>query len=236
MQAFELIQFVVLFSFIGAGSDAVPIQLPGYEPFETIARVNGDVITRSEYEEAGRLLDTMLRINFTGSELREAIAKENRDLLRTLIDDRLLLQRANALNIWPDNEAIKYLDGWRRQYKLPNMEALEEWIIREGIDREELISHLKSQSLRNQVFRREVFWEVEGSISDEEIQKYYESHQQNFGKNEGGFHSLEDVRNEIHDRIFDARAQRAIQEYLVRLRKGSVIEVKPGYVDTGATR
>jgi hypothetical protein len=37
-------------------------------------------------------------------------------------------------------------------------------------------------------------------------------------------------------RIFDARAQRAVQEYLVRLRKRSVIEVKSGYVDTGATR
>jgi hypothetical protein len=76
MQAFELIQFVVLFSFIGAGSDGVPVQLPGYAPFETISRVNGDVITRSEYEEARRLLDKMLRINFTGSELREAIAAD----------------------------------------------------------------------------------------------------------------------------------------------------------------
>src|SRR5262249_48118363 len=177
MRVCELVQFVVLLSFVGAGSNALS------EPSdETIARVNGDVITKSEYEEARRLLDKKLRLNFTGSELREAIAKENRDLLRTLIDDRLLLQRAAALNIWPDNEAIKYLDQLRRQYKLPSMEALEELIIREGIDREELISHLKSQSLRNQVLRREVFWEVEGSISDEETQKYYKSHNQDFGK------------------------------------------------------
>jgi hypothetical protein len=115
------------------------------------------------------------------------------------------------------------------------MEALEEWIIREGIDRERL-ANLKSQSLRNQVFRREVFGEVESSLSDDEIQRYDESHQQNFGKKQGGFHTLEEVRNEIHDRIFDAIAQRAVQEYLVRLRKRSVIEVKSGYVDTGAAR
>ena len=82
---------------------------------------------------------------------------------------------------------------------MPNMEALEEWIIREGIDREELLANLKSQSLRNQVFRREVFGEVESSLSDDEIQRYYESRQQNFGKKEGGFHTLEEVRNEIHD-------------------------------------
>jgi hypothetical protein len=91
------------------------------------------------------------------------------------------------------------LNGLRQQYKLPNMEALEEWIIREGIDREELLANLKSQSLRNQVFRREVFGEVESSLSDDEIQRYDESHQQNFGKKEGCFHTLEEVRNEIHD-------------------------------------
>ena len=106
--------------------------------------------------------------------------------------------------------------------------------MREGIDREELMANLKSQSLRNQVFRREVFWEVENSISDEEIQKYYESRKQDFGKQEGGFHTLEQVRNEVHDRIFHAKSQRAVQDCLVRLRKRSVIQAKAGYIDTGA--
>jgi len=150
-----------------------------------------------------------------------------------LIESRLLLQRAKALNIWPDNEAIKYLDSLRQQYQLPSMEALEEWIIREGIDREELMTNLRNQSVRNQVLRREVFWEVESSISDEEIQRYYASHKQNYGRKEGGFYTLEEVRNEIHDRIFDVKAQRAVQEYMVRLRKRSIIEVKPGYIDRG---
>src|SRR5262245_7439153 len=131
MRVCHLVQSVVLFSIIGANS-TISVQPKGNELVaETIAQVNGDVITRSEYEQGRQLLEKRLRRSFAGPELQKAVAQEERELLRTMIDDRLLLQKAKTLNIWPDNEAIKYLDSVRQQYKLPSMEALDEWIARE---------------------------------------------------------------------------------------------------------
>jgi hypothetical protein len=228
------IQFATLFSIIGAGCAGTP-QLHGNEPFAYIvARVNGEVITRSQYADGLRLIETRLQKGLSGPELHEAFAKERRDLLRTLIDDRLLTQRAKVLNIWPPHEAIKYLESLRQEQKLPDLEALNKWMIREGIDRDELKDTLNRQSLRNQIFRREVYWKVENSISDDEIRQYYESHKENFAKKNGGFDPLTDVRNEVHDRIFASKVQQAVQEYLSTLRRQAIIEVKPGYVDTGA--
>src|SRR5262245_60205806 len=111
MRVCNAVQFLMFFLFIGAGS-ATSAQLPGNElSAETIADVNGDDVTRSEYEQSRQWLEKRLLRNFTGSALQKVIAQQQRELLRTLIEDRLLSQRAKALNIWPDNEAIKYLDS-----------------------------------------------------------------------------------------------------------------------------
>ena len=53
-------------------------------------------------------------------------------------------------------------------------------------------------------------------------------------KHEAGIQKIEVVGNEIRDRLFEAKAQKSTQEYMVTLRKQSFIEVKPGYVDSGA--
>ena len=53
-------------------------------------------------------------------------------------------------------------------------------------------------------------------------------------KHEAGIQKLEVVMNDIRDQIFGTKAQPAIQDYLVKLRKQSFVEVKPGYVDSGS--
>jgi peptidyl-prolyl cis-trans isomerase SurA len=53
-------------------------------------------------------------------------------------------------------------------------------------------------------------------------------------KHEAGIQKMEVVMNDIRDQIFGTKAQPAIQDYLVKLRKQSFIDVKAGYVDSGA--
>lgn len=45
---------------------------------------------------------------------------------------------------------------------------------------------------------------------------------------------LADVENEIMDKLFSPRMQPAVREYLTKLRESAFLEIKPGYVDTGA--
>jgi parvulin-like peptidyl-prolyl isomerase len=45
---------------------------------------------------------------------------------------------------------------------------------------------------------------------------------------------LSEVENEIMDKLFTPRMQPALREYLTKLRESAFLEIKPGYVDTGA--
>ncbi len=46
--------------------------------------------------------------------------------------------------------------------------------------------------------------------------------------------SLDDVTNEITERLYTPKMQPAVREYLTKLRKDAFLEIKPGYVDSGA--
>ena len=45
---------------------------------------------------------------------------------------------------------------------------------------------------------------------------------------------LSEVENEIMDKLFTPRMQPALREYLTKLRESAFLEIKPGYVDSGA--
>jgi peptidyl-prolyl cis-trans isomerase SurA len=46
--------------------------------------------------------------------------------------------------------------------------------------------------------------------------------------------SLEDVKNEIMDKLYTARLDPALRTYLTRLREDAFLEIKAGYADAGA--
>ena len=45
---------------------------------------------------------------------------------------------------------------------------------------------------------------------------------------------FEEVENEIMDKVFTPRMQPAVREYLTKLREQAFLEIKPGYIDSGA--
>jgi parvulin-like peptidyl-prolyl isomerase len=49
-----------------------------------------------------------------------------------------------------------------------------------------------------------------------------------------GLATFEEVENEITDKMFSPRMQPAVRTYLTDLRSNAFLEIKPGYVDTGA--
>jgi len=301
---------------------------------EIIARVNNDIITKSDYEKSRDLIRRELQRNLKGEDLDKAVTKQEKDLLKTLIEDQLLVQKAADLSLTADTEVVKYLDRIRRDQNISDMETLEKMMLQQGIDPTEFKQNVKNQSLKQQVLGHEVFSRLQ--ISTEEINKYYESHLQEFDRPEqvrireilistegkdatqiaalekkaqealqkaksgekfdelaikysdgstakeggdlgffprgkmvkevedaafslrrgqvsdiiktkygfqiikveekhaAGIQKIEVVMNDIRDQIFSTKAQPAIAEYLVKLRKQSYIEVKPGYSDSGA--
>ena len=51
----------------------------------------------------------------------------------------------------------------------------------------------------------------------------------------GGFRPYKDVENEVEDAFYMSRMEPAIRAYLTKLREDSFIDIKPGYIDTGAS-
>ena len=140
---------------------------------EIICRVNNQIITRSEFARSkDQLRDEVKQQDPNNPD--KAYADREKDVLRDLIDQQLLLEKAKDLGITGDTDLIKQLDQMRKDMKLDSMEALEKEAEKQGISWEDF-----KQTQRNQIITRKVIGEEVGghlSISKEEEQKFYDEH------------------------------------------------------------
>jgi peptidyl-prolyl cis-trans isomerase SurA len=148
---------------------------------EIVARVNNDIITREDLEKARTSLEGEVRdscANCTPEQVRMQIETKDKDLLRDLIDQSLLTQRAKDEGINVDTDVIKRLDAIRQQNKLPSMEALEAEVTKSGQDFEDFKGQLRDQLLTQELIRKEVGSKI--IISHEDVVKYYNEHKSEF--------------------------------------------------------
>src|SRR5881397_1705769 len=96
---------------------------------EIIARVNNEIITRSEYEKARQSAEedakSECQNRCTPEQLQTNIGDRQKNSLRDLIDQTLLVQRAKDMGVSVEPELIKRLDAIRIQNKIESMEELE---------------------------------------------------------------------------------------------------------------
>jgi peptidyl-prolyl cis-trans isomerase SurA len=149
---------------------------------EIIARVNNEIITRSELDKArvsaeedakqeceGRCTPEQLRIN---------IEDRQKNALRDLIDQSLLAQRGKDMGINVEPEVIKKLDQIRVQNKMASMEELEKAVSSQGLNWEDFKDNIRKGLLTQRVISSEVGSHI--NISHEEVVKYYEEHKKEY--------------------------------------------------------
>lgn len=164
-----------------AKSAAEPAETKGTVVEEIVARVNNEIITREDMEKARVSLAQDVReacTNCTEEQINTQITQKDKDLLRDLIDQSLLVQRALDDGISVDTEVIKRLDAIRQQNKLPDMDALEKAIRDSGQDYEDFKRQIRDQLLTQELIRKEVGSKI--IISHEEVLKYYNDHKADF--------------------------------------------------------
>src|SRR5258707_7235078 len=116
---------------------ACALLLPSVSPADTvveeiIARVNNEIVTRTEYVRSrDQLKQEVQQQDPTNAD--RAFADKQRDVLRDLIDQQLLLQKSKDLGITGDTELVKRLDEMRKQMNLGTMEELEKAAEAQGI-------------------------------------------------------------------------------------------------------
>jgi peptidyl-prolyl cis-trans isomerase SurA len=149
---------------------------------EIIARVNNEIITRSEYEKARQSAEEDARQECqnrcTPEQLRISIEDRQKNALRDLIDQSLLVQRAKDMGVSVETDLIKRLDQIRTQNNLPSMEELEAAVKSQGTNWEDFRNNIRNTLLTQRVISSEVGSHI--TVSDDEVQKYYEAHKSEF--------------------------------------------------------
>src|SRR5277367_785994 len=194
---------------------------------EIVARVNNQIITHSEYlhskDELKKEAQQQDPVNAD-----KFVAERDKDVLRDLIDQELLLQKGKDLGITADTEVIKKLDEMRKDMKLDSMEDVEKAAQSQGISFEDFKHNMRNQIITQQVIGKEV-----GSmllITKEDEQKFYDEHKNDLEQPETIrlseiLVSTDAKPNDASDEAQRVKtAQAKADDLLAQIRKGAKFE------------
>jgi peptidyl-prolyl cis-trans isomerase SurA len=146
---------------------------------DIIARVNDQIISRSEYERAMKELDQEARQH--GASMQE-IAAAHKDLLRNLIDQQLWLSKGKELGITGETDLVKRLNEIRKQYNLETIEDLEKAAKEQGVSYEDFKANIRNGIITQEVMRDQVGRRIQ--MTPGEAQRYFEAHKQEYAQQE----------------------------------------------------
>src|SRR5260221_7019660 len=149
---------------------------------EIVARVNHEVTTPAELQEAGSAAVEDAQQECSGrctpEQLQVAVEDRQKFALRDLIDQSLLAQRGKDMSINVEGEVVKQLDTIRIQNKLDSMEKLEAAVAKEGLNWDDFKGNIRNKLLTQEVIRREVGSHI--NIGRDDAMKYYEAHKKEY--------------------------------------------------------
>lgn len=141
---------------------------------EIIARVNDQIITRSDLEKAKQTNQEELKQRYP-SDWQTRWTKAQGDILRDLIDQQLLLERGKDLGITGETEVVKRLNQLRQQMGLASIDDLEKEAQKQGVSYEDFKEQIRVSAVTQQVIGQEVGAKLH--ISNDDIQDWYNKHQ-----------------------------------------------------------
>ena len=154
---------------------------------EIIARVNNEIITKSEYDKAlASAVDDAKQEcenHCTPQQLEASVEDRRKNALRDLIDQSLLVQRGKDMSISVETEVIKQLDQIRISNKLQSMEELEKAVSAQGLNWEDFKNNIRSHLITQKVIGQEVGSHI--TIAESDAKKFYEEHKGDFIGPEG---------------------------------------------------
>ena len=141
---------------------------------EIIARVNNSIVTRADLRKAREQLYAEAKQAQDQIAAEQDAKDHEKDMLRDLIDQQLLLQKASDLGISADTELVKRLDELRKQMHADSMEDVEKAAQSQGISFEDFKQNMKNNILTQRVIGQEVGGHI--TVTAQEIQQYYDQH------------------------------------------------------------
>src|SRR5215472_14432687 len=89
-----------------------------------IARVNNEIITQRQFERKQQDLRAELAQHYSGPELEVQYKEKSSDMLRSMIDEDLLVQKAKDDDINVETDVVKEMDQIREENHLDSLQDL----------------------------------------------------------------------------------------------------------------
>ncbi len=154
---------------------------------EVIAQINDDVITLSMLKrESKERIDTLRQSGMSQEEAAAEVAKRQPELIATLVNEALLLQKGKELDLSSEVEAEvnrRMLEVAKGQ-GITTIEKLDAAMRESGVDPVTTRQTLRVEIMKQAVIQQEVDRKVFFGSTIEELKKYFQEHQEKFRKPE----------------------------------------------------
>ena len=154
---------------------------------EVIAQVNDEVITLSMLKrETQERINALKQNGMTEKQAMDEVAKRQPELIATLINEMLLLQKGKELDLSNDIEA----EVNRRMLQIANeqgitsIEKLYDAMRASGLVPEDVRRTMRTEMMKQAVLQQEVDRKVYLGFSSDEVKKYYDANADKFRKPE----------------------------------------------------
>ncbi len=150
---------------------------------EVIAQVNDDVITLSQLKrETQERIEALKQNGMTEQQARDEVNKHQAELIATLINEKLLLQRGKELDLANEIEAEvnRRMLQIAQEQGINSMEKLCQAMREQKMECDEVRRTMRTEMMKQAVFQQEVDRKVYLGYTPDEVKKYYEAHPDKF--------------------------------------------------------
>jgi len=187
---------------------------------EIVAKVNGDIITRGELQQARqRVIEQARQQGIAGPRLNELVQQGDKDALRDQIDQLLLIQKGKDLDLKIDAEVTKRMAEIQLGSKITDPDQFHDYIRQQtGMSYEDFKQQMTNQLLVQRVVSDQIGSRM--SIPEADQQKYYDEHKSEFVREEQVYLSQMLISTEGKTAEQIAAAQKKAADLVARARKG----------------
>jgi parvulin-like peptidyl-prolyl isomerase len=174
-------RFVACAVVLAAVVAAIPLRAEILE--QVLVKVNGDMITKTEFElqqvQELRNKPGLSNVSPTSPELQKAIAEITPDLILDMVDKLLLVQRGRELGYAMGDDQFKnVLDSIKKQNNIATEEQFQQALRESGMTLPDLRQEIERNMLVQRVQQADVMEKI--SVTEEESRTYYEAHRNEF--------------------------------------------------------
>ena len=144
---------------------------------EVVARVNQEVITLTDLNREERILRAGIQERVQDPEAREAqFQQQRRTLLSTLIQNKMLVQRAEEFGMTSevDQDVVATVERMMEESGIPSAEVLDQYLRQQGSSLDEYRQSLRERMIIDSLIQQFVYSRI--TLLTPEIEQYYREH------------------------------------------------------------